>query len=141
MGIHMRRVLIGGLVAGITIILISFAMIPVVGKEMEMALARFNLPPLSGSAMAFFAVESLILGMILVWLYAAMLPRLKQGIKTAIVSASVVWLLAYFFANFAMVVYGFMPLRLTIIGTAWGLFELLAASLIGSRFYREKVSR
>jgi hypothetical protein len=104
---------------------------------MELALARFNLPPMSNAAMGFFAVESLILGIVLVWLYAAMLPRIKHEIKTACISAFIVWLLAYFFANVAMVVYGFMPIRLTIIGTAWGFIELLAGSLIGTRFYKE----
>ena len=136
--IHTRRVLIGGLAAGITIILSALGMVPLVGKEMDMTLARCGLPPLSKFAMAFFAVESLILGLTLVWLYAAMLPRLKQGTKTAIIAASIVWLLAYFFANFAMVIYGFMPARLAIIGTGWGLLELLLASLIGSRFYEER---
>lgn len=137
MGINIKRVFIGGLAAGAILIVSAIAMTFVVGKEMEMALARFGLPPMGYKAVVYFAITSLVTGMILVWLYAAMLPRMNRGIKNAVIAALIVWLLAYFFPNFAMVVYGFMPVRLTIIGTVWGLFELLAASLIGTRFYKE----
>ena len=36
-----------------------------------------------------------------------------------------------------MVVYGFMPVRLTVIGTFWGLSELILASIVGSKLYKE----
>jgi hypothetical protein len=55
--------------------------------------------------------------------------------------AFVVWLFGYFFANTSMVVYGFMPAKLTAIGTAWGLLELTVASLVGSRFYKDEEGR
>jgi hypothetical protein len=138
MGINIKRVLIGGLVAGVVIICSAIAMVPVVGNEMDLALLRFGLPPLSKGAMAYFAGVSLMLGMTLVWLHAAMLPRLKQRTKTAIAAALILWLHGCFFANVAMVMYGFMPVKLTVIGTTWGLFELLAGSLIGTRFYRDE---
>jgi hypothetical protein len=140
MGIDLKRVLIGGLGAGIVILLCGSALVPLVGKDMDMALARFNLPPLSIGAMVYFALQSLIVGIALVWLYAAMLPRLKQRLKTAIIVSLIVWLLTYFFANAAMVAYGFMPVKLTIIGTAWGLLETLAGGLIGTRLYKDKLS-
>ncbi|HBZ26568.1 MAG TPA: hypothetical protein DEO54_10115 [Rikenellaceae bacterium] len=34
--------------------------------------------------------------------------------------------------------YGFMPVKLTVIGTIWGLGELLLAGIVGSRLYKEK---
>jgi hypothetical protein len=138
MDINLKRVIIGGLVAGIVILLCGSALVPLVGKDMDMALARFNLPPLSVGAMVYFVFTSLITGIVLVWMYAAMLPRLKHRTKTAISAAMILWLLAYFFANVAMVAYGFMPVKLTVIGTAWGLIETLAGGLIGTRFYKEK---
>ena len=36
-----------------------------------------------------------------------------------------------------MVVYGFMPLKLTVIGTIWGLGELLLAGIVGAKLYKE----
>lgn len=130
-------VLKGGLVAGFIIILSAATMVPVVGNEMDMALAKFNLPPLSIGAMLFFFVVSLSLGITLIWLYAALLPRFKHRIKTAIIAALLIWFIGNFLANVSNVVYGFMPVKLTIIGIVWGLGELLLAGLIGSRFYKE----
>jgi hypothetical protein len=48
-----------------------------------------------------------------------------------------VWFLAYFFGNVSNVIFGFMPIRLTVIGTAWGLVELLLAGEAGARCYHE----
>ena len=138
MNINMKRVFIGGIIAGLIIIASAMIMVPVVGKEMEMALARFNLPPLSNIAMTYFGIVSLILGIILVWIYALVLPRLGHGIKTAVIVSLIVWFLAYLLANVSMIAYGFMPVKLTVIGTAWGLVELVIASVIGTRFYKEK---
>jgi hypothetical protein len=59
------------------------------------------------------------------------------GNKTAAIASFIVWFLAYFFSNAAKVAYGFLPVRLTAIGTAWGLVEVLLAGWIGSRLYRE----
>ena len=39
--------------------------------------------------------------------------------------------------NAALAVYGFLPASLVAIGTLWGLGELLLASPIGARLYRE----
>lgn len=140
MGINIKRVLLGGLVAWVVVAICGSALVPLIGKDMDMALARFDLPPLSGGAMAYFAFVSLCLGMILVWLYAAMLPRIQHKTKTAISAALIVWLFGYCIPQVSMVVYGFMPVKLVAIGTSWGLIELFAGSLIGSRFYRERSS-
>ena len=39
--------------------------------------------------------------------------------------------------KFADYIYGFMPLRFTIMGTLWGLGELLLAGLVAVRLYKE----
>lgn len=126
-----------GLIAGIIICISAVTMVPVVGNQMDLALAKFNLPPLSLSAMIFFLFVSLSLGVTLIWLYAAILPRFKQKKKTAIIAALVLWFPGNCLPNLANVVYGFMPIGLTIIGIIWGLGELLIAGLIGSLLYKE----
>lgn len=126
-----------GLIAGIVICISAVTMVPVVGNQMDEALAKFNLPPLSLSAMIFFLFVSLSLGITLMWLYAAMLPRFKHRKKTAIIAAIVLWFPGNCLPNLANVVYGFMPIRLTVIGIVWGLGELLLAGLIGSLLYKE----
>ena len=137
MSIHAKRVLGPGLAAGLIINLSAFTMVPVVGGRFDAALAERGLPPLSSGAMAFFAAVSFILGVVLVWLYAAVRPRLGPGPRTAAISAAFVWLVGYFLPNAALAVYGFLPASLVAIGTLWGLGELLLASLIGARLYRE----
>lgn len=126
-----------GLIAGIIICISAVTMVPVVGNQMDLALAKFNLPPLSLSAMIFFLFVSLSLDVTLIWLYAAILPRFKQKKKTAIIAALVLWFPGNCLPNLANVVYGFMPIGLTIIGIIWGLGELLIAGLIGSLLYKE----
>ena len=43
-------------------------------------------------------------------------------------------------ANVANVMYGFMPVSLTIVGTAWGLVELVVAGAVGAHLYRDESS-
>lgn len=138
MQINMPRVWFGGLVAGLTVMVSGAALVPMVGNDMDMALARLGLPPLSPAAMAYFVLVSFIVGIVLVWLYAAFIPRLGARITTALTAAAIVWLIGYLLPNVAKVFYGFLPVKLTLIGTAWGLIELAAGSLIGSRLYKER---
>lgn len=132
-------ILKAGLIAGMIISLSAVTMVPVVGNEMDLALAKFNLPPLSVGAMVFFFMVSIALGITLMWLYAAMFPRFNNRKKTIIIAALILWFNGNLLANLSNVVYGFMPVKLTIIGIVWGLGELLIAGLIGIRFYKEKL--
>ncbi len=138
MAINLKAVLCGGLVAGLIINLSAMLMVPVVGNQMEEALQARNLPPLGGGAMAFFGVVSWLLGFVLVCLYAAVRPRFGPGPKTAAMVSILVWFLAYFLANASNLVFGFMPAQLTVIGTLWGLVELVLAGAVGARLYNEK---
>ena len=141
MSIHAKQVLGPGLAAGLVVILSAFTMVPVVGNDFDLALAARGLPPLGPGAMAFFALVSLSFGVILVWLYAAIRPRLGPGPRTAAIAAAFVWLVGTLLPNAALAVYGFVPASLVAIGTIWGLGELLVAGLVGARLYREPEGR
>lgn len=112
-------------------------MVPVVGNEFDVVLASRGLPPLSNMAMLFFSMISFINGVFLVGLYVLVKEQFGAGIKTAVIVSLVFWFLTYFLANASLVAYGFMPVRLTVIGTVWGLGELLLASIVGSKLYKE----
>jgi hypothetical protein len=105
------------LAAGLVISLSALAMVPVVGEQMEAALRERGVPPLSTGAMAYFIVQSFTFGVLLVWLYAAVQPRLAPGPKTAALVATLVWFVGYCSANVSNVMYGFMPVSLTVVGT------------------------
>jgi hypothetical protein len=112
-------------------------MIPLVGNQMNEVLDSRSLPPLSNGAMSYFAVMSIILGISMIWTYAFIQPSYESKLKVAIVISIVIWFMTYFWSNAALVAYGFMPFKLAAIGTAWGLLELILASIIGSKLYRE----
>lgn len=135
--IRVKEVLTRGLVAGLIIIVSAVLMVPAVGDQMEAALRARGLPPMGPGAMVFCGVLSLVLGVVLVWLYAAASPRFGRGAKTAVMVSVLVWFLAYFQANASNVAFGFLPFRLAAIGTAWGLVELVVAGVVGARLYRE----
>jgi hypothetical protein len=137
MTINVKSVFTSGLISGIIINLSAITMVPVVGNEMDLVLASRGLPALSNMAMVYFSMISIIFGVFLVLLYAVAKDQLGSGIKTAVVVSLIFWFLTYFIGNVSMVVYGFMPVKLTVIGTAWGLGELLLAGIVGSRLYKE----
>ncbi|MFT3917195.1 MAG: hypothetical protein QM704_24835 [Anaeromyxobacteraceae bacterium] len=137
MAIQAKRVVGGGLVAGLVICASAALMVPVVGDEMAAAQAARGVPPMGPGAMAFFFVFSLSLGVLVVWLYAALLPRFGPGPRTALLVAMILWFLTSFSSSAANVAYGFMPLGLTVVGMTWGLAELVLAALVGTRLYRE----
>jgi hypothetical protein len=137
MKINLKSALKSGLVAGVIISVSAISMVPAVGNQMDLVLASRGLPPLSLGAMIFFCTLSFIFGISLMMLYALAKPPSGSRIKTAVIVSLIFWFLTYVLSNASLLAYGFMPLRLTIIGTVWGLGELLLAGIIGSRLYKE----
>ncbi|SRR6266446_9711189 len=110
---NMKRVVIGGLVAGLIINISETIMnVPVLGPQMEAALKQLNLPAIGGAAIGVFVVGAFVLGLLLVWLYAAIRPRFGPGPKTAIIAGLVLWLLAYVWPSLGNGLMGFMPMKL-----------------------------
>lgn len=137
MSVNIKSVFTSGLVSGLIINLSAIGMVPIVGNEFDVVLASRGLPPLSNMALLYFSMISFVNGISLVWLYALLKVQLGSGIKTAVKVSFAFWFLTYFLANASLVVYGFMPVRLTVIGTVWGLGELLLAGIVGSKLYFE----
>ncbi len=137
MKMNYRSVMSSGIVAGLTIVILGLALIPVVGSDMDRVLTDAGLPALSSGAMIYFGIMALLLGVFVVWLYAAILPHYGPGLKTATIASSVIWFFTYFWSNASMVAYGFMPVRITVIGTLWELVELVVAGVVGARLYKE----
>ena len=136
--INTGRVIIGGLVAGVVInIGEAILNIPIVGAESDAALQALGLEPVGGGAIAVFVVTGFLLGLLAVWLYAAMRPRLGPGPKTAVIAGLVLWFLAVVFPSIGYGMLGFFPVRLLVITTVWGLFEMPIAAVAGAWLYKE----
>jgi hypothetical protein len=137
-GIRIGRVIAGGLVAGLIVnIGETILNVPLAGEEMAQALQARNLPPVGGGAIGYFVIMCFLLGVLMVWTYAAVRPRLGPGPKTAVIVAVLVWFLTLVWSGGTQVAMGIMPLSLTLFGLVWGLGELVIASLVGAKLYQE----
>jgi hypothetical protein len=138
-GINLARVVLGGLLAGLIInIGESLFNAWLFAADMEAAMARLNLPPVGGSAVATFLVLGFALGIVTVWLYAAIRSRFGPGVSTALCAGAVVWFLAYVYPSIGFAVMGMFPARFVSIGIVWGLGEVLIASVAGAWLYHEE---
>jgi hypothetical protein len=138
-GVNVGRVVLGGLLAGLVInIGESILNGGLLATDMNEAMARLNLPPVGGSAIAAFVVLGFVLGIATVWLYAAIRPRYGAGVKTAICAGVAVWFFAYLYPSVGFLVMGMFPTRLVVIGLVWGLVEVPLAAVAGAWLYREE---
>ena len=130
--------MLGGLLAGVVInVSESILNLVVVGNAMNEAVARMNLPAPGGTAIAGFTLLGFALGIVMVWLYAAIRPRYGAGPSTALCAGSTVFFFAYFYSSMVMLFMGMFPGRLVAITLVWGLAELLVAALAGASVYKE----
>ena len=105
---------------------------------MDIALEKLSVPPLSSAAMAYFGIMSFFLGVAIMWIYALVQHNFKTPLRTALAIALFFWFFTYFWSNAALVAYGFLPLEIAAVGTAYGLMELVLAAAVGSKIYRPK---
>jgi hypothetical protein len=132
------RVIIGGLVAGVVINIGETVLNAVViAEEMAATMARFNLPPMGAGTIGLFIVLCFMLGILTIWIYAAIRPRFGPGPKTAALAGAAVWFAAYLFPSIGYAAMGFFPVGLSALALGWGLVEILLAAVAGAYFYRE----
>ena len=135
---NVGRVLLGGVLAGLIVnVGETILNVVVAGAAMEAALAARNLPPVGGSAIGGFVVITFLVGIVTVWLYAAIRPRFGPGPGTAVIAALVVWFFAYVHQSVAMLLMGILPAKVMVLGTVWGLVEIVIGSIAGAWVYKE----
>ena len=137
-GIKVGRWLAGGIAAGLLIWVLEGLGSVLFMEEAQAALEAHNLSlDLTAGFMALTVLVSLLTGLVLVFFYAAVRPRLGPGPKTAVIVGVVVWLAGYFLS---LVGYGMLGLYATGTLVKWGavgLIELILGALLGGRIYRE----
>ena len=102
MAINTSKVVTGGLAAGVVANIIGFALFGMLLGARMNAESVAVAPALEGrgmstTAIAWNVLASFVIGLLLVWLYAAMRPRFGPGAKTAVYAALVVWLCGFLF--------------------------------------------
>ena len=140
--IHNKGVLVGGLIAGAVLSMSDVLLYGSVLKgPMEAAwkaagrptvpdLQRFELP-----ASIFF---DFVVGIVLMWLYAAIQPRFPAGIGTAVRTGLVAWFLAAVLCA-AFMFQGVMPLGIMNITILVLLVEYPLAVVLGAKLYTDSV--
>ena len=135
------RILLGGLIAGLIMNGSEAALhAGILGDETGLLYEKFRVGfPDTTENLFLLIFATFVMGIVAVWLYAAMRPRYGAGPRTALIAGGTVWLLshlwsgAYLGAGFT----GITTLRLAWIPVFWGLLEAPLATMAGAAFYKE----
>jgi len=142
MAINASKVVVGGLVAGVVMNVIGFVGNGyLLGKRMEAEMAAVA-PSLAGKGMApsaitFAVVTQFVVGILLVWLYAAMRPRFGPGMGTAAKAALVIWVCGLLFYQ-DWVHVGLMQPSTYAMASCVALISLMAGAWVGGTLYKEE---
>jgi hypothetical protein len=137
--INLGRVILAGIVAGIVIDVFEGVLNGVVLAN-QWAVVMTGLGKsgtMSIKQIAAFNVWGLAAGILMMWVYAAMRPRLGAGPKTAICAGLVIWATAYALGSAAPVFLHLIPVGLAATGLAVALVETMIAGVAGAYFYKE----
>ena len=140
--INIGRVIAGGLVAGLVWNVGEYILNePILGDEWAAAYQALERPAEeSATTIALFVGSVFVLGILAVWLYAAMRPRFGAGPKTAILAGLFIWAILYGFMWVWNVAVGLFPNEVFTITLIWGFFQVPIATMIGAWLYRETPS-
>ena len=137
--LNSSRVIVGGLAAGLVMNAIDATTNGfLLGTRWMVETEALNpglLAKASSGTMGWVVVD-FILGILTVWVYAAIRPRLGPGPRTAFTAASVIWLAAHAaYASYAFM--GYYSWSLVGASSLGGLVASLAGGYVGARLYRE----
>jgi hypothetical protein len=140
--INLGRVVGGGLLAGLAMNIvdgvINGALLGAWWQAEGRALSPTLMatPGLETTSMAGWVIVDFLIGIALVWLYAAIRPRFGPGPRTAIVAAFVTWFVGHL--NFASYAFnGLYSVPIVAAASAGALVATLAGGLAGGWLYRE----
>jgi hypothetical protein len=141
--INTARVVGGGLLAGLIMNISEFVLHAVVlAPDGERLLAEWKQAGIAGdpdpTLLVWLVAATFALGLMAVWIYAAIRPRMGPGPGTAVCAGLVVWALSYLYA--AVYVHAgvtVFPAKLTWLPVAWSLVEVPVATVAGAWLYRE----
>ena len=142
MAINTGKVVVGGLAAGVVANVLGYLLFGMwLGPkfEAEVTAAAPSLAGKGATSMAMTAtiVSSFVVGILLVWLYAAMRPRLGPGPKTAIIAAIVVCILGFLF-HMDLWIFGLVTPATYMLATFAAVIQTIGASWVGAMLYKEE---
>jgi hypothetical protein len=136
--INWGRVILGGIAAGVVLGIGEYVLHEyVLGARMQEAMIEMEMENPTGADIAIFSAITLVTGILLVWLYAAIRPRFGPGPRTAIVAGLFLWVPLNVFWYGYNLAWETFPQDVITTSTVWGFFALPIATLVGAWLYRE----
>jgi len=137
--INLGRVVLGGLLAGVVLTVLEFVLNePILGDQWTAAMESLSrTAPESAGAMIGYVIWNFLLGIALVWFYAAVRPRFGPGPKTAVLTGVAVWFVLWLLGFGGTVIAGMFPTNLVVITLIWEFFEVPIATVAGAWLYQE----
>ena len=133
------RLLSGGLAAGLVINVVEvIANLFLLADSHEAAWDALGLDPVSGPVIGGFVALGFLLGMLVVWTYAAIRSRYGPGPSTAMRAGLAVWLAYYLLGGISSWLIGVVPNGLFMITLVYSLIMMLVAAHIGGMIYTEE---
>ncbi len=133
-------VILGGVLAGVVINIGEFCFNGwLMAAEMEAAMKALGKPmdPAAPAGIGYFVVSAFVLGILAVWLYAAIRPRFGPGPRTAFWAGLAIWTAAYLYVTLGFMGMELFPTNLLALGLLWGFFEVPLATVAGAWLYKE----
>ena len=137
--INISRVILGGIVAGIVCDILDYPVDGLLlGPQWAAGMKALGRPEFTLNQVMGFELVGLALGILAIWLYAAIRPRYGPGPKTAVWAGLLVWVIGVLLPNV-----GFMAIphlfryRLMGLTTLFSLVEVVVATLAGAALYKE----
>jgi len=138
--INTGKVIAGGLLAGVVFNILDFANnYLVVGADFRANATRLGLDPAaaeSPAGIATWVVIDFLIGILVVWTYAAIRPRFGAGVKTAIYAGLVPYL-GITLVIFGLTQGGLFPMALFVKMSLISLVITSAGAVAGAWAYRE----
>jgi len=137
--INLGRALLGGLVAGLVISIGNFLINRVLLRDaMNTEFARLHVREPGTDFIAKAVVLTFILGIAIVYLYAAIRPRFGPGVKTAICAGLMAWFFVFLYTRVLLGMVLGMPVDLIVKRTLLGLIVYSIGAVAGAWLYKEK---
>ena len=137
-GINLRRVLLGGLVAGLVANAFDFVITTyLMAAEFNGMLAKLNVNEAAmQSWIPVFGAADFLWGFLLVFTYAAIRPRFGPGPRSAVIGALILWL-ALVIALLILMALGLHTPSSYFKSAALYLVSAIASSVAGAALYQE----
>jgi hypothetical protein len=137
--INLGRVILGGIVAGIVGDVLGYLVDGVLlARRWSDGMKLLGRTDFSSSQIIWFNVIGIALGIMSVWVYAAIRPRFGAGMKTAICAGIAVWIVGALLPNASfMFAAHLFSHHLTLYTTLGALVEIVVGTIAGAALYKE----